>query len=95
MDFNDLKPEHLTAIRKFVSSDEFLEIKDAFIAHTPEGGAEGRPGESDAKNLGKLLGTRYVFNKLETLARKTNKPDNGKTITRGRVDSGVDPDLET
>lgn len=90
MNTSELSDAHLNAIRAFVNGKLYLEIKDAFISHTPEGSPDGQRTGEDSKNLGKLLGTRYVFNQLEKLARTSNE----KTRKREGNTSGVDPDLE-
>lgn len=93
MEIKQFTSKQLDVIRRFVKSEEFIEIKDAFIAHTPERGAEGREGDSDSKLLGKFLGTRYVFNELERLARQTNIEQQQQQ--RGKQSSGRDVDLES
>lgn len=94
MNIDELQGKHIEAIRRFVLSEVFLEIKDAFLAHTPEGSPDGNREESAAKNLGKLLGTRYAFNTLEKLARnQKSQPDTGKKKTKG--EGPGDPDLES
>ena len=56
MEKTEFTDRHLDTIRRFALSEEFADIKDAFVSHTPERGTDGRDGDSDAKNLGKLLG---------------------------------------
>lgn len=92
MEISTLSQRHLDAIRKFVATDEFIEIKDAFISHTPEGGSDGNRTDDPAKNLGKFLGTRYVFNKMEEISRKAQQSPKQKTENQGG--SRKDPDLE-
>jgi hypothetical protein len=94
MELKHLTNKHLDVIRRFVNSEEFADIKDAFIAHTPERGGEGRVEDSDSKNLGKFLGTRYVLNTLEQLAQKPPNTEQKKQPP-GRPSSGRDADLET
>lgn len=73
-------------IRKFVLNPNFPAVKDAFIAHTPE------KADSDTTVgilFGKGVGTRYVFNKMEEIAK--TKP----TAAKQQRGTGKDPDLET
>lgn len=84
--------QQLDAIKRFVANPEYLEIKDAFVSHTPEGGNDGNRSDTEAKNLGKFLGTRYVFNELEILARSAPKQPENKRSQRSTT--GHDPDLE-
>lgn len=90
MKIDELKPEHLATIRKFVNSEEFLEIKDAFVSHTPQGGTDGNRNDDPAKLLGMFLGTRFPFNKMEELSRQ--QPKKKQTVQES---TGIDPDLET
>lgn len=92
----ELTDRQKAVIRQFVHNDEFLAIKDWFVSYTPERGAEGRAEDSDAKNLGKLLGTRYVFNELTTLAKKPPTPTpTVEKENKQKSGSRRDPDLET
>lgn len=91
----NLKSEHMDVIRKFVAHPLYLEIKDSFVSHTPEGGGDGNRDENAEKNLGKFLGTRYVFNKLEDLAKNIKQPDSDKKSKNQETGAGTDPDLES
>lgn len=95
MDLTQLRnsAEHVEAIRKFVRSELFLEIKDAFVSHTPEGSPDGNRIDDSAKNLGKFLATRYVFNEMERIATQLPVQENNNK-KKGRS-GGVDPDLES
>jgi len=59
-------------VKGIVLSKEFLRLKDAFVSHTPGGEKESLNGDTAAIQVahGKVLGTRYVFNQLETIARQ-------------------------
>lgn len=99
MEKAEFTERHLDVIRRFVNSEEFLDIKDAFVSHTPERGMDGRDGDSDSKNLGKLLGSRYVFNELKRLSKGSapKASNNINSRVRGRapmVESSQDPDLQ-
>lgn len=74
-------------IREFVMRDyeSFLQIKDAFVAHTPQGETD-----TDSKNFGKLLATIFVFNELEKLAKEP-KPKKQTESESNKQDA----DLET
>ena len=65
----------------------FLRLKDAFLAHSP-GGEDKSREDAVAVAHGKLLGTRFVFNEIERLARTPppNKP---------KYQTGPDADLAT
>lgn len=95
MEKAEFSDRHFDVIRRFVNSEEFLEIKDAFIAHTPEKGSDGREGDSDSKSLGKLLGTRYVFNELKRLSKQSPLAAKKQTNNPSRQRAGIDPDLES
>lgn len=74
-------------VAQFVNDPRFLLIKDAFVAHTP--GGESNEHASRIAH-GKFLGTRYVFNELENIARTKPKTEEPKK----RPGMGKDPDLE-
>lgn len=93
MNIDDLckaNPSIKTYIEKFVKNPLYLELKDAFVSHTPTG-TETEPS-SLKLNHGKYLGTRHVFNKMEDISRQPKEESNNK---KGTVPSGSrDPDLE-
>lgn len=79
----------------FFKHPHFLKVKDAFVCHTPSGESESMSsGTEDPLVLahGKLLGTRFVFNTIETISR--TKPEDKKT-PRERTKGSTDPDLES
>jgi hypothetical protein len=87
MNVEELKADEalVKAIKKFVSTPDFLEIKDAFVSHTPEAAAN----ETNVSfNFGKLIGTRYVFNEFERIAKTTPKLPKAEKTGEG------DPDLK-
>lgn len=69
-------------IQSIVNDKRFPALKDSFVSHTP---AAGSPDQA----LGKLLGTRYVFNELEKIAKPKPKKETKTPVTHGK-----DPDLE-
>lgn len=79
---------HCQHIREFVTNPLFLEIKDAFVSHTPEALREGEDG--DSKMFGKLIGTRYVLNTFENIARVTPPPKQSVRSQSGRRDPDLD-----
>lgn len=74
-------------IEKLVRDPSFLVLKDAFVSHSPNGHKEGVEVAH-----GMFLGTRYVFNELETIS-KTIIPPKTTTKDQGRA-AGKDPDLD-
>lgn len=75
-------------IKSFVEDKRFLEVKDAFVAHSPSGNdTEGGIAIAHGKNLG----TRYVFNEMEKIAKTPPK----KPTIQNTGAKGKDPDLET
>lgn len=75
-------------IKGIVEDKRYLELKDAFVAHSPSGNdTEGGIAVAHGKNLG----TRYVFNEMEKIA-KTPPPVKSTTNTGAK---GKDPDLAT
>ena len=98
MEKTEFTDRHFDVIRRFVNAPEFQDIKDSFTDHTPERGADGREGDSDSKNLGKLLGTRYVFNEMKRLAKTLPKAAvtrNNNNSRQQQQRAEVDPDLES
>jgi len=83
-------PELVEYIRKFVQDPRFMDVKDAFVAHSPE----RADTETTVSILfGKGLGTRYVFNSMEEISRTPPPTPTSKDKTPGKKPSGQDPDL--
>lgn len=67
-------------ILEFFKDPRFIHVKDAFVSHVPENGTEAH---------GKYLGTRFVFNELERIAKELPKIDKPKSEVVRK-----DPDLD-
>lgn len=77
----------LKAVQAFVNSPAFIYIKDAFVSHTPEGDKGNQI--SIETHHGMNIGTKFVFNKLQEIAKK-QPPREPR-----RRPAGQDPDLES
>lgn len=88
MNFQELAQDNKSIVdyvRAFVTDKRFLSVKDSFVSHSPAG------KESEHTALiahGQVLGTRYVFNEMEKIARPTPEKENRRGGSTGR-----DPDL--
>lgn len=96
MNVSELKddPEMREYIRSICKHKLFLQLKDAFVAHTPAGEREAVASQSEDPIVlahGKNLGTRFVFNELEKVSNQAKQPDKKKPKTT----SEPDPDLAT
>lgn len=80
-------------VRIIYTHPAFLKLKDAFVSHSPSAKdtAEKPITEDSACSAhGQYLGTRYVFNKIEELAKQPTQ-----TPKPPRVTGRQDPDLES
>lgn len=74
-------------IMKFIKHPLYPVLKDAYVAHTPNG--DDKIESSVSVAYGKLKGTIFIFNDMERIA-KTIKPE----ITKQPSGTGKDRDLE-
>lgn len=89
MEIHELQnnPDALKVIQAFVNNPVFIYIKDAFVSHTPEG--EKGNAISIETHHGMNIGTKFVFNRLQEIAKK--QPPRDRKVRP----AGQDPDLES
>lgn len=89
MQINELikSEKHRQHVLRFVNDDLFKDIVLAFVMHSPNGTDTNADSISVAH--GKSLGTKYVFEQLEQVAKT---PPTTTTTTR-REGARRDPDL--
>jgi hypothetical protein len=88
-----LDSETKTIIQKFVQSNRYFEIKDAFISGSPTGEMAAKEMKTDdmlVLSHGEITGLIKMFRKMEEIA-KFVKP----TAETKRKEGSIDPDLET